>query len=234
VGAGETTLDGYSGLGVFRPQPFFHQFFYADPRAVQSEAEQRAVLDDLRSGRALPKVVFLDWRLRSGVGPETIAFLERHYARLGPEPIRVRVFDNGLGFWTDEGPRFMAWAPGRERAPHLFFESGWRSPGLVDGLAARQTRTARSLLVVPIRQPRDYEVTLRARGAGAVPAFDFEMVVNGRSAGTSAASARWQDHRFAAFARDLIPGFNQFELRMPPSAEGRAELAIESLELRRR
>jgi hypothetical protein len=234
VGPGETTLDGYSGLGVFRPQPFFHQFFYADPRAVQSEAEQRAVLDDLRSGRALPKVVFLDWRLRSGIGAEAIALLERHYARLGPEPIRVRVFDNGLGFWTDEGPRFMAWAAGRERAPHLFFESGWRSPALVDGRPARQTRTARSILVVPIRQPRDYAVTLRARGAGEVPTFDFELLANGHPAGTSAASARWQDHPFAVEGRNLIPGFNQFELRMPPSAEGRAELTVESLELRRR
>jgi hypothetical protein len=234
VGPGETTLDGYSGLGVFRPQPFFHQFFYADPRAVQTEAEQRAVLDGLRSGRALPKVVFLDWRLRSGVRPEVIAFLERHYARLGPEPIRVRVFDNDLGFWTDEGPRWMAWAPGRERAPHVFFESGWRSPAVVDGLAARQTRTARSSLVVPIRHPRDYAVTLRARGAGATPSFDFELVAGGRSAGTSAASTRWQDHRFLVEGRHLVPGFNQFELRMPASAEGRAELAVESLELRRR
>jgi len=231
VGPGETTLDGYSGLGVFRPQPFFHQFFYADPRAVQTEAEQHAVLADLRSGRALPKVVFLDWRLRSGVGPEVIAFLERHYARLGPEPIRVRVFDNDLGFWTDEGPRFMAWAPGRERAPHVFFEAGWRSPALVDGQAARQTRTARSSLVVPIRQPRDYVVTLRARAAGTAPAFDFELVVNGRSAGTSVASARWEDHRFAVLGRHLIPGFDQFELRMP--AEGRAEMAVVSIELRR-
>jgi len=232
VGPGETTLDGYSGFGVFRPQPFFHQFFYADPRAVQTEAEQRAVLDDLRSGRALPKAVFLDWRLRSGVQPEVIAFLERHYARLGPEPIRVRVFDNDLGFWTDEGPRWMAWAPGRDRAPHLFFESGWRSPAVVDGLAVRQTRTARSSLVVPIRQPRDYEVTLRARGAGTAPAFDFELVANGQSAGTSAASARWQDHRFSVLGRHLIPGFNQFELRLP--SQGQAELVVESLELRRR
>jgi hypothetical protein len=233
VGPGETTLDGYSGLGVFRPQPFFHQFFYADPLAVQTEAEQRAVLEDLRSGRALPKVVFLDWRLRSGVRPEVLALLERHYARLGPEPIRVRVFDNDLGFWSDEGPRFMAWAPGRERAPHVLFESGWRSPAVVDGLAVRQTRTGRASLVVPIRQPRDYTVTLRARGAGGVPAFEFEMVVNGRSAGMSAASARWQDHRFALEGRHLVPGFNQLELRMPAWAEGRAELAVESLELRR-
>lgn len=233
VGPGETTLDGYSGLGVFRPQPFFHQFLYADPRAVQTEAEQGGVLEDLRSGRARPKVVFLDWRLRSGVGPEVIAFLERHYARLGPEPIRVRVFDNDLGFWTDEGPRFMAWAPGRESAPHVYFESGWRSPAVVDGLAVRQTRTARSVIVLPIRQPRDYLVTLRAKGAGATPAFDFELVVNGRSAGTSAASARWEDHRFAVLGRHLIPGFNQVELRMSAAAEGRAELAVVSIELRR-
>jgi hypothetical protein len=234
VGAGETTLDGYSGLGVFRPQPFFHQFFYADPRAIQTESQQREVLDGLRSGRALPKAVFLDWRLRSGVQPEVIEFVERHYARLGPEPIRVRVFDNGLGFWTDEGPRWMAWAPGRERAPHVFFESGWRSPAPVDGIAARRTRTGRSILVVPIQKPRDYAVRLRARSVAALAIFDFEMVANGRSAGTSTASPRWQDHLFAFEGRHLVPGFNQVELRMPPSAEGRAELAIESLALERR
>ena len=102
----------------------------------------------------------------------------------------------------------------------------------MDGLAVRQTRTARSSLVVPIRQPRDYEVTLRARGAGTAPAFGFELVANGRSAGTSAASARWQDHRFSVLGRHLIPGFNQFELRLPP--QGQTELVVESLELRRR
>lgn len=234
VGPGETTLDGYSGLGVFRPQPFYHQFFYADPRAVQTDAQQQEVLSALRTGRALPKVVFLDWRLRSGVPPEVIAFVERHYARLGPEPIRVRVFDNGLGFWNDEGPRFTAWAPGRERAPHVYFESGWRGPAAVDGIAARQTRTARSILVVPVQKPRDYLVTLRARGVGALPTFDFEVVANGHSAGVSTASARWQDHLFAVEGRHLIPGFNQVELRMPPAAEGRAELAVEWLELKRR
>jgi hypothetical protein len=55
VGPGETTLDGYSGLGVFRPQPFYHQFFYADPRVIQTEAQQQEVLTALRTGRALPK-----------------------------------------------------------------------------------------------------------------------------------------------------------------------------------
>jgi hypothetical protein len=234
VGPGETTLDGYSGLGVFRPQPFFHQFLYADPRAIQTEAQQQEVLTALRTGRALPKVVLLDWRLRSGVRPEVIEFVERHYARLGPEPIRVRVFDNGLGFWNDEGPRWTVWAAGRERAPHVYFESGWRSPVPVDGIAARQTRTARSILVMPVQKPRDYVLTLRARGVGPLPAFDFEVVANGRSAGVSTASARWQDHLFAVEGRDLIPGFNQFELRMSPAAEGRAELAVESLELKRR
>lgn len=234
VGPGETTLDGYSGLGVFRPQPFYHQFFYADPRAVQTDAQQQEVLSALRTGRALPKVVFLDWRLRSGVSPEVIAFVERHYARLGPEPIRVRVFDNGLGFWNDEGPRWTTWAAGRERAPHVYFESGWRSPAAVDGIAARQTRTAKSIFVVPVQKPRDYRVTLRARGVGALPTFDFEVVANGHSAGVSTASARWQDHLFAVEGRHLIPGFNQVELRMPPAAEGRAELAVEWLQLKRR
>jgi len=237
VGPSETTLDGYTGLGVFRPQAFFHQFFYADPMAVQTEAEQRDVLESLRSGRALPKVAFLNWRLRSGVRPEVIAFLDRHYARLGPEPIHVRVFDNGLGFWSDEGPRPFGFAEGAERAPHVYFEGGWRSPARLDGVGVRQTRTDRSAIVLPIRHARDYVATLRARAAADVPAFDFELVVNNVSAGTSAASARWEDHVFPLPGRHLIPGFNAVELRFHQprgAAPGRAELAIQHLALRRR
>jgi hypothetical protein len=195
------------------------------------------VLEALRSGRALPKLVFLNWRLRSGVRPEVIAFVERHYARLGPEPIHVRVFDNGLGFWTDEGPRPFGFAAGAERAPHVYFEGGWRTPGRLDGVAVRQTRTDRSVLVVPVRHPRDYVATVRARAAAEVPAFGFELVVNGVSAGTSAASPRWEDHTFALPGRRLIPGFNAVELRVhrPPNAPpGRAELAIEHMALGRR
>jgi hypothetical protein len=93
------------------------------------------------------------------------------------------------------------------------------------------------VLVVPIRHPRDYVATLRARAAAEVAVFELELVVNGVSAGQSAAGARWQDHEFALSGRHLIPGFNAFELRVhrpPGAASGRAELAVEHLALRRR
>jgi hypothetical protein len=234
----ETTLDGFTGLGLFRPQAFFHHFHYPHAFALQSGEEHREMTRALESGGALPKMVFWTHYLREGVSPETASFLEKNYVPSGLEPIRIRPFDNGIGFWSDEGPRYFGWDPAADpRAPHVFFDDGWRPPTTEFGAFVRRTRTRRSGLIVPIKYPRDFAAVFRAHADPESGPFGVELVVNGASAGVVEAVPRWQDYEFPVTVHQLRPGFNELELRFSAEEdreERRLELAVNYLELRER
>jgi hypothetical protein len=231
----ETTLDGFSGLGVYRPAAFYHPYQHWHTLAVQTEAERRHIVEALRSGDALPKLVFWDdGYLREGLPAEAGAFVEAHYAPTGVAPIHARVFDNGLGFWTDEGPRHLGWVEGQDRAPHVLFGEGWRDPGVVDGVPARRTRTRSSHLVLPVRDPADFEVRLRARAEREALPFDLELLVNGVSGGRVAAVPRWHEYVFHVRQVDLRRGLNHVLLRFPGAPpERRPEMAVATIALAR-
>jgi hypothetical protein len=231
----ETTLDGFTGLGLFRPQAFFHHFQHPHAFALQSEEERRGMLEALESGRALPKMIFWSHYLRDAVTPEIDAFLSKHYVPSGLEPIRIRPFDNGVGFWSDVEPRYLGWDPEADpKAPHVFFDDGWRPPMSEFGAYVRRTRTRRAGLIVPIRRPRDFDVVFRAHADPEAGPFGVELVVNGESAGVVEAVPRWQEYRFPVTVHRLRPGFNAFELRFSgpsESEERRLELAVSFLQL---
>jgi len=232
----ETTFDGFTGLGMFRPQAFFHHFQHPHAFMLQSKEEHEEMYEALRSGRAMPKFIFWSHYLRDAVTPEIAAFLEEHYVPTGLEPIWVRPFDNGAGWWSDEKTRYIGWVPDQDEAPHVLFDDGWRPPSEEFGLPIRRTRTRRSTLTVPIRYPRDFTVTIRAHADPESVPFGVELVVNGRSAGLVDAVPRWQDYAFPVTVHQLRPGFNELELRFNLSAENddpskRLELAVHSLKL---
>jgi hypothetical protein len=234
----ETTLDGFTGLGLFRPQAFFHHFHYPHAFALQTEEEKRDMTRALETGRALPKMVFWTHYLRDGVTPEAAAFLEKNYVPSGLEPVLIRPFDNGVGFWSDEGPRYLGWDPAADpRSPHVFVDDRWRPPTTEFGAFVRRTRTRRSGLVVPIRHPRDFAVVFRAHADPDAGPFGVELVVNGASAGVVDAVPRWQDYEFSVAVQQLRPGFNELELRFSAEEdreERRLELAVNYLELTER
>jgi hypothetical protein len=230
----ETVMDGFTGWGFARPSSFYYPFLQPDVTRLLDAREAQSQLAALQSGRASPKIVLYDRYMRDALAPEMKAFVERHYVRLGPEPIRVRPFDNGAGWWHDLGPRHLGWVRGTEREPHVFFADGWRDPGIEDGRAVRQTRTGRSKLVVPIRGPRDLTAVIHAKAQAEGLPFDIELRVNGAVSGRSPASAAWQDYTFAVPRGSLRPGFNDFELRsaLPGSDDRRADVSVEWLDLR--
>ena len=230
----DTVLDGFTGWGFARPSTFYYPFLQPDVTRLLDAHEVDAQLAALRDGTASPKVVLYDRYMRDALAPELTAFIERHYVRLGPEPIRVRPFDNGAGWWRDLGPRSLGWVRGTERAPHVFFGDGWRDPSTEDGRAVRQTRTGRSKLVVPIRTPRDLTAVLHAKARPEGLPFDIELRVNGAVMGRRSATASWQDYAFAIARQSLRPGFNEFELRsvLPGSDDRRADVSVEWLDLR--
>ncbi len=232
----ETTFDGFTGLGLFRPQAFYHHFQHPHAFALQSREEHREMLEALESGRALPKMIFWSRYLREAVTPEIALFLERNYVESGLPPIRIRPFDNGVGSWSDVEPRYLGWDPDVDpNGPHVFFDDGWRPPTSEFGAYVRRTRTRRSGLIVPIRRPRDFEAVFRAHADPDAGPFGVELVVNGESAGVVGAVPRWQEYRFPVGVQRLRPGFNTFELRFsaPDDAEDRRlELAVSFLQLR--
>ena len=226
----DTTLDGFSGLGAFRPAAFYHPFVNSHTRYVMGAAEVDAMAASLRSGRVLPRIAFLDNDLREGLNPDALAFVEKHYSGIHQEPIRARLFDAGLGFWSDEGPRPLGWVRGAERRPHVFVGDGWRVPMEEDGVAVRRTRTRRSVLLLPLRRPRDGRLALRARADAEAMPFAFEVLANGRPLGRAEARAGWQEYRVEAPVAALRIGFNAIVLRfdpLQPPEDRRTELAIE-------
>jgi hypothetical protein len=231
----ETTFDGFTGLGLFRPQAFFHHFQHPHAFALQTDAEHREMLEALESGRAFPKMIFWTHYLKDSVTPEMRAFLEKNYVPSGLDPILIRPFDNGTGSWSDVAPRSLGWDPDSDpKAPHVFFDDGWRPPSSEFGAYIRRTRTRKSGLVVPIRHPKDFDVVLRAHADPDAGPFGVELVVNGESAGVVDSVPRWQDYHFRVSVRQLRPGFNQFELRFSAandSPDKRLELAAATLQL---
>jgi hypothetical protein len=231
----ETMLDGFTGLGLFRPQAFYHHFHYPHAFLLKTKEEHREMLEALESGKAMPKMIFWTHYLKEGVTPEVASFLEKHYVPSGLEPIRVRPFDNGVGLWSDIGQRYLGWDPAADReTPHVFFDDGWRPPSNEFGAHVRRTRTRRSGLIVPIRHPRDFEVSFRAHADPEAGPFGVELVVNGKSAGLQEAAPRWQDYKFPVPIQWLRPGFNVFELRFSGAEDAphrRLELAISFLSL---
>ncbi len=231
----ETTFDGFSGLGLFRPAAFYHPFQHWHTRAIQTDAQHRHIVDALRTGTVVPKLVFWNGYLRDGLPPEAGGFIETHYVPVGPEPVRARLFDNGLGWWSDEGPRFLGWVKGQERAPHVLCGEGWRDPGVVAGVPSRRTRTRSAEMAVPVRDPRDFEVVLRARADPDALPFDLELLAGGVSAGRSPAVADWHTYAFRVRGEHLRPGLNDFTLRLRASAHSparRPEVAVETIALR--
>jgi hypothetical protein len=191
--------------------------------------------DALLNGDVMPKLIFSSHYLREGVTPEMNAFLDEHYVPTGLEPIRIRPFDNGEGWWSDTTPRYLGWDPEQTKeSAHVIFDDAWRVPSTEYGAAVRRTRTRKSKLIVPIRRPRDFNAVFRAHVDKEALPFAIELVVNGHGCGVVEAVPRWQDYEFFVSVRHLRPGFNEFELRFASDNDSdnrRLELAVNYLQL---
>jgi 4-amino-4-deoxy-L-arabinose transferase-like glycosyltransferase len=82
----ETTMDGWTGRGVFRPHAYFYFFLHPEIRAMLPAGERERLLEDLRAGRVAPALLFLDGNLRE-LSPEVTAFFEERYEPVGLGPI---------------------------------------------------------------------------------------------------------------------------------------------------
>lgn len=225
----QPTLDGFSGLGAFRPAAFYYPFVNSHTRFLMGAEKSAAISAELRSGRVAPRLLFMTQDLLEGLEPEALRFVERHYSGIHQEPIRARLFDNGAGFWRDEGPRALGWTRD-DRKPHVFVGDGWRIPGEEDGVALRRTRARRSVLLLPLRRPGAGQIAIRARTDREALPFAIDVLANGRKIGHAEAVEGWHEYAFDAPAEALRIGFNAIALRFAPIGppdERRTELAVE-------
>jgi hypothetical protein len=78
----ESVLDGFTGTGVFRPGAHFFGVLPSNVRQTLTKWEKERILDDLRSGIIVPKIVILDNDLKD-LSPEITAFTRDQYYPVG-------------------------------------------------------------------------------------------------------------------------------------------------------
>ena len=228
----ETVMDGFTGWAVFRPSASYYYFLHGDLRMMVPDRDIAALERDLRSGRAVPKVILFDRYLRS-VSPAITAFLEENYAPVGRERIRVRLYDNGLGRWDDTGVRRLgrtAHEGDPLAEPHVVIAEGWRRiEG--EGPASFRRCVGRCALLVPVRAPRSFTALVEARTADGEPAR-VELRVNGQPPRQAAVDGAWAVRRVVVRAAELQPGFNRFVFTCRRSEPpGSCTLAVTTLAL---
>jgi len=74
----DLVMDGWQGMGVFRPHAFFYFFLHEETRAMLPAERLNAYLDDLEGGRVRPRLIALDENLRA-LGPRFVTFVETRY-----------------------------------------------------------------------------------------------------------------------------------------------------------
>ncbi|HXJ23685.1 MAG TPA: glycosyltransferase family 39 protein [Polyangia bacterium] len=74
----DQVMDGWQGLGVFRPHPFYYSFFHDELRQMLPRDELDGMMSDLETGRVRPRLIALDRNLRS-MGPRFLAVVQQRY-----------------------------------------------------------------------------------------------------------------------------------------------------------
>ena len=74
----DLVMDGWQGLGVFRPNAFYYYFINDEILLMIPPARFSAFMDDMEAGRLRPALIVLDRRLVA-LGPRFRAFVNAHY-----------------------------------------------------------------------------------------------------------------------------------------------------------
>jgi hypothetical protein len=75
----DLVMDGWEGMGVFRPHAFYYYFIHDELLRMLSRPRVDAFLDDLEAGRVRPpRLIALDSHLEA-LGPRFLAFVNRNY-----------------------------------------------------------------------------------------------------------------------------------------------------------
>ena len=166
------------------------------------------------------------------------------WAEWMPRRLWVLGYDLLKGVWLDEGPRSLR---GRilvgEDQPFAAVGHGWAHPQSEDGARwFRRSNVPRSWLILPIRTPGDFALTLRIRSELEAPAVRLRVELNGVAVGETLLDPVWQEPRFHVAEEQVEPGLNALTLHYSPTPaevipgfRGRnAAVAVEWVRLERR
>jgi hypothetical protein len=74
----DPVLDGFRGLGAFRPHAWYYFWLPADLRGMLPPAAVEAFLTDLETGRVRPRLILADWNVTE-LSPRLVAFVRANY-----------------------------------------------------------------------------------------------------------------------------------------------------------
>jgi hypothetical protein len=226
----EAVMDGFSGLGVFRPHAYYYYFLLGKIRSTWPPRDFGRLLRRLQTGRIAPRLIVWDPYLR-GLSAEINAFLEERYAPVGREPVRPRLFDAGRGRWRDEGARPLQ-GPIPPGTPRVVAVDGWEARRTAEPRGFLRTKASWASLQVPVSQPRDFAGIVWARRGSQGPA-SLALAVNGCPLGSAPLQREWTEARFDIPEASLRVGFNAFRLSVTGAPAGEAgSMDVASIELR--
>jgi len=79
-------MDGWTGIGVFRPHAYFYWFLHAEILAMMSGEQRDELLTGLQSGTIAPRYILLDDDLMS-VSARILWFVSSNYQPVAGEPM---------------------------------------------------------------------------------------------------------------------------------------------------
>jgi hypothetical protein len=235
----DTVLDGYSGIGVFRPHAFRYFFLHAEMRQMLPDAVVRELESGLRGGAVAPRFVSADANLRA-VSQGVRDFLDQNYAPVGVDPVEVRLFPGGEDSWDDARPRLPG-QPSPSRGAYVLIGDGWSPRQSEAGRTFRRSRGKSSTLLFPVAKPNAFTILrLSARAGAQVPGLVAVVSLNGSSLGEIALGTAFTSFELSLPEGALVRGLNRLEFSYPrrPAQSGavatvdeNATLALESVAL---
>ncbi len=77
----DSVMDGWSGLGVFRPHAYFYWFLHAEILAMLDDEQRAQLLNDLESGKVAPHWIIVDGYM-THLSPGITEFIVANYHRV--------------------------------------------------------------------------------------------------------------------------------------------------------
>lgn len=235
----DTVLDGFTGIGVFRPHAFRYFVLHAEMRMMLDAAVIRELEDGLESGAIAPRFVSFDSQLQS-VSPRIRRLLDRDFALLGAGPAAVRLFPGGVKDWDDAARRFPGQLPA-PRGPYVLCLEGWYEREAAASRTFRRSRGKSSTLLFPVHEPeRVRSLLVTARAGESVPGLSATLRLNGEDLGEISLGAATQTTELSLNQGIVVRGLNRLEFSYPirpaqirPTLDARenSPLALESIAL---
>jgi hypothetical protein len=237
----DTVLDGYTGIGVFRPHAFRYFFLHAEMRRMLDGAVVRELEEGLADGAIAPRFVSTDSHLRA-VSPRVRDFLDRNFAPAGVGPVAVRVFPGGTDTWVDENPRFPG-SPTPRLGAYVLTLDGWSERHSNGQTTFRRSRGRLSTLLLPVLDPgRFFVLRLSARAGVDAPGLSARVTLNGSYLGEIPLGPAFLDFDLPLAPLILVRGLNRLEFSYPlrpaqlltlSRVLDNSTLALESISLKR-